>query len=153
MTEKQNLNLDLDLTEEDLYKGCKYKPDELEAKMKLFLMGYLKYGVISRACALAGIKRQTFLVWKKNVDKFREVFEIIDQEYTDKLEEEANRRAMEKSDTLLQFLLRARRPEKFNPTYNVRADIETSGVKLVFSDAELSPEEKKKLEEGFDDQN
>lgn len=145
MEDRKSINMSFSLEESDLYEGCPYVLEELEAKMKLFLISYLKYGVISRACGTAGIKRKVYETWRKRIKKFDEVFREIDEEFTDKLEEEANRRALEKSDSLLQFLLRARRPEKFNPTVNVDASVGGEGIKLIFTNDELSPEEKKLL--------
>jgi hypothetical protein len=141
------LKLKYELTEEDLYHCCNYTVSELEIKTKLFLKAYAKYGVIGKAAEIAGINRGTVKTWRNNIKVFDEAFKEIEETYTDTLELEANRRALEKSDSLLQFLLRARRPDKFNPTQKIDANVETTGIKLVFTEAELNPEEKKILEE------
>lgn len=137
--------LDLGFEIKETYKSCPFSVSELEAKMKLFLVAYLKYGVISKACEVAGISRKTYKVWLEHYPQFEERFREIELEYTEKLEMEANKRALEKSDRLLEFLLKARNPEKFNPAYKVNATVETSGIKLVFTNDELSEEEKKIL--------
>lgn len=145
---KPNVTIKLNLKKEDvgdlpLTNGLK----DVENRMKVFLLGYIRYGVIGTACNLAGVKRRHFNDWRKYVPKFKEIFDEMEEQYTDILEQEANRRALEKSDSLLQFMLRARRPEKFNPTQMIKADLGDSGVRIVFSDSELSESEKKLLME------
>lgn len=135
----------LKITEKDLYNGGPRDPEKIEKQMQAFLLAYLKYGVQGKAAAQAGTRARVIGTWCQNVPKFEELYREIEEDFTDNLEVEANSRALEKSDTLLQFLLKARRPEKFNPTQNIKATIGGEGIKLVFSDSELSPEEKELL--------
>lgn len=148
MSDEFKIKLDFTLKEEDAYPNMQGDIATVEARMKVFLKAYMKYGVIGRACQLTGITRNTVKVWRERFEEFKEAFDTIEEEYTDTLELEANRRALEKSDSLLQFLLRARRPEKFNPTQNVQATLGDGGIKIVFSEAELSPEERAMLTGG-----
>ncbi len=143
MGEKRKIDLDFDLDET---MGFNLPLDEVEKRMKIFLLAYLKYGVKTKARNKAGMSHPQLALWLEMCPGFKEKFDEIHEEFVDEMEYEANRRAMEKSDSLLQFLLRANRPEKFNPTYNVRANIESEGgIKLMFREDELNEEEKKLL--------
>lgn len=142
MSDELKIRMDFSLEPKHAYPNMQGSLAQVEAKMKLFLVAYMKYGVIGKAAQVAGIDRNTVRVWRERVEAFDEIYSTIEEEYTDVLELEANRRALEKSDSLLQFLLRARRPEKFNPTQNVQATLGDGGIRLVFSEAELSPEER-----------
>ena len=152
MSEDVKFRIDFELNIEDIENKTYAKHIKdisfLEKQIKIFLMGYVKYGVIGKAAQLAGVKRSKIDVWRRNIPKFDKIFGEMEEEYTDILEQEANRRALEKSDSLLQFMLRARRPEKFNPTQMIKADIGDGGVRIVFSESELSPEEKEILTTG-----
>ena len=141
---KAKINV-LTITEDDLYNGGPRDPKKIEQQMKTFLVYYLQFGVEGKAAAKAGNRSRVLGTWCQNVPQFAELYGEIEEDFTDALEIEANTRALDKSDSLLQFLLKARRPEKFNPTQNIKATIGSEGIKLVFSDSELSEEEKEIL--------
>ncbi|TPM39596.1 terminase [Mesorhizobium sp. B2-3-4] len=86
---------------------------------------------VTAACINAGISRTAAYEWRDADDEFRKMWDEAVDEGTDRLEDEAHRRARdgvqkpvyqggkrvgeirEYSDTLTIFLLKARRPDKF----------------------------------------
>lgn len=86
---------------------------------------------VTAACIDAGIGRRTAYEWREQDEEFRHAWDDAVEEGTDRLEDEAHRRARdgvnkpiyqggkrvgeirEYSDTLTIFLLKARRPDKF----------------------------------------
>ena len=73
---------------------------------------HLSTGASVRASArAAGFGRRTAFEWKADDPDFAAEWEEAYESGTESLEEVARARAMEKSDSLLMFLLKARRPE------------------------------------------
>lgn len=82
-------------------------------KEQAILEALAKGSSVSAACAHAQVERRRFYEWRESDPEFaRSVDEAIDAG-TDRLEDVAIRRAEDSSDTLLIFLLKARRREKF----------------------------------------
>lgn len=99
-------------------------------KKKAFLAAYAEAGNITRAAELAGVDRTSHYKWL-NDPEYAEAFKAADEQAGDRLEQEARRRAVEGtqkpvfhqgkqcgvvneySDTLLIFLLKGARPEKY----------------------------------------
>jgi hypothetical protein len=78
---------------------------------------------VAGAAKLAGVGRQTVYDWRKRDAAFASAWDDAIETGTDNLEDEARRRAMSSSDTLMIFMLKARRPEK----YKERRASEVSG--------------------------
>jgi hypothetical protein len=76
-------------------------------------------GSITRACRAANVCRTTFYNRKSEDEVFRTAVAEALEEACDLLEEEARRRAMKCSDTLMIFLLKAHRPEKYRERFDV----------------------------------
>ncbi|SEL39165.1 hypothetical protein SAMN04515666_103607 [Bosea lupini] len=72
---------------------------------------------VAGAAKLAGIGRQTVYDWRKRDGEFAAAWDDAIETGTDNLEDEARRRAMSTSDTLMIFMLKARRPEKYKERY------------------------------------
>jgi hypothetical protein len=69
---------------------------------------------VTRACEIADIARATFYGWLKEDPEFKAAYEAAREEAVQVLEDEAIRRAtIGGSDTLLIFLLKAARPQKY----------------------------------------
>lgn len=86
---------------------------------------------VTAACVDAGIARRTAYEWREADEEFRQAWDEAVEEGTDRLEDEAKRRARDgvtepiyykgmkvgevqrHSDTLMIFLLKARRPDKY----------------------------------------
>lgn len=99
--------------------------------MRRFLEVYSKIGNASRSCEIVGISRATYTQWVKKEPGFQQLFEEAKEEAGNWLEYEAWRRAVEGvdkpiyykgekvdtvkeySDSLLMFLLKGTKPEKY----------------------------------------
>lgn len=82
------------------------------AEKKALFLDLLREGA-TVADAVDGIKssRQTVYRWRNEDEEFDEAWEDAVEKGTDELEKAARDRALKGSDTLLIFLLKARRPE------------------------------------------
>ena len=106
-------------------------------KKELFLAAYRKTGSITAAAAAASCKRQAHYFWLTQDPKYKTAFEAAEDEAVNSLEDEARRRAKEGwmepvyykgtvcgairkfSDTLLIFLLKGAKPEKYRDRYEM----------------------------------
>jgi hypothetical protein len=103
-----------------------------KAKQGRFLDSFLDTANVSRSCTVAGIHRQTHYDWMRDDPEYAVAFREAEEHAADLLEAEARRRAIEGveepagwyqgkpggtvtrySDTLLIFLLKGARPEKY----------------------------------------
>lgn len=78
-----------------------------------FLASLKMHGVVSAACLDAGIDRTTAYKAKDRDSEFAERWQDTLEQACDVLEFEAKKRALSHSDSLMMFLLRAHRPEKY----------------------------------------
>ncbi len=97
---------------------------------------------VAGAAKLAGVGRQTVYDWRKRDGEFAAAWDDAIETGTDNLEDEARRRPMSTSDTLMIFLLKARRPDK----YKERRASELSGpgggpIRTEWDFSHLSDEE------------
>lgn len=96
---------------------------------------------VSAACKLEGIGRTAYYEWRKQDPAFAEAADEAIEQGTDRLEDEAMRRALNRkspSDTLLIFLLKARRRE----IYGDKQAVEQSGnvdltIRVEYVDRDL----------------
>lgn len=114
---------------------------DLRLKKAAFVEAFAEIGVVSYAADVAGIHRTTHWGWLKADSEYAEAFKAAEQHAIDALEVEARRRAVEGveepvgwhkgtaggtvtkySDTLLIFLLKARRPKQFRDRYEHAED-------------------------------
>jgi len=104
-------------------------------KRAAFLAAFRGNGNVSESAKLAGIQRTTHYLWLNKSKVYEDAFANAREDASDALEEEARRRAVEGvnepvfyqgkqcgavrkySDTLLIFLLKGNRPEKFRERY------------------------------------
>ena len=110
---------------------AKFVTNVTEEKKKAFLEHFPRECTVTHAAALTGIAKKTVYEWLKQDPDFAAAFELAKEAVGDKLEKEAIRRACEGinkpvyyqgqkvdtikeySDTLLIFLLKGQKPEKF----------------------------------------
>jgi hypothetical protein len=85
------------------------EPARLTAKERA-LAKFMQIGTVKGACAAAGVPRRTWYNWMESDASFAALVVDASEHVSDELEEEAIARAKNGSDTLLMFLLRARRP-------------------------------------------
>jgi hypothetical protein len=82
-------------------------------KAEIFLAALDEGCSIAGACERAVIARSTAYAWRRDDPDFAEAWDSAVETGTDALEDEAVKRAKAGSDTLLIFLLKARRPDKY----------------------------------------
>ena len=83
-----------------------------EAKQK-FLDALSQGHSIKLACEAGMFGRSAVYSWRREDPKFAEAWDAAFESGTDVLEDEARRRALEKSDVLMITLLKARRPQQY----------------------------------------
>lgn len=133
-------------------------------KKRAFLASYALTGNVSKACQAAEISRFSHYEWLKNDPDYVEAVAKAAEDAADVLEEEARRRAFEGvdepvfyqgdvcgtvrkySDTLLIFLLKGAKPQKFRE--NLRAEVSGPNGGPV-QIANLAPDEVAKLYERY----
>ena len=102
-----------------------------QAKKALFLVEFAKRGNITRAAKAAEVPRRTVYEWLKRDAVFAVAYADAEQAGIDALEEEAHRRAIDGSDTLLIFLLKAARPSKYRERVDITYDIKHAVERLT----------------------
>ena len=111
--------------------------DGTAKKKAAFCKGLSDGLTVSDACVAAGAGRNTVYEWRKHDEAFAKAWEDALESGTDVLEREAQRRALESSDTLLIFLLKGRRPEKYRERLSVETVDKTNADPRELTDAEL----------------
>lgn len=135
------------------------KYTELDSiKKRAFLSAYSQCGNITRATEITNVSRASHYKWMKEDEAYQKYFEEATEEAAERMEAEARRRAVEGtdkpvfyqgaqcgvireySDTLLMFLLKGAKPEK----YKDRVETENKNVNITKDLSELTPEERQK---------
>jgi hypothetical protein len=96
-----------------------------------FLAVLRRSGNVREACKRAKIGRRTAYDRRESDAKFRAAWDDAIEDACDDLELEARRRAKRQSDTLLIFLLKAHRPEKFRERFDLSGKLRTNGSIVV----------------------
>ena len=86
-----------------------------------FLSVFRQTGIVLLACRAAGISRTQAYRERQRNARFAADWADAETDATETLEAEARRRALTTSDTLLIFLLKARRPDVYRE--NIRIDV------------------------------
>jgi hypothetical protein len=89
-----------------------------------FLAALAQGATVAEACKTAGLGRRTAYDQRQRDEAFALRWADAIEEGTEALESEARRRAMEGSDTLMIFLLKARRPEVYRERMSVESRVE-----------------------------
>ena len=121
---------------------------DTKQQMVRVLNEYVRCGVIGVACDRAGVIRNNHTKWLETYPKYKELYETMRERFVDGLEEEAIRRAKEKSDSLMITMLKAHRPEVYGDKSDV--NMRMSGqqpITLMFAEGMLSEREKALLSE------
>lgn len=82
-------------------------------KKEVFIEALADTGIVRSACAASGVSRNKAYRWREDIT-FRTLWEEALEDAADLLEQEAWRRARDGSDTLLIFMLKGLRPERYN---------------------------------------
>jgi hypothetical protein len=96
-----------------------------------FLDAIRASGNVRLAASAAGVDRSTPYVRAKRDPEFAANWAMAEQDAIDILEAEARRRALESSDSLLMFLLRAHRPERYRDSVEVRLDVRAQAEQVA----------------------
>lgn len=109
-----------------------------EKDRETWLEAFRAAGTVTGACKRTGIGRRTVYDWRQRHEDFAIAWADVEEETTERMEREAIRRGMEGvdepvwhrgeevgavrkySDTLLIFMLKARRPEKYRDNVHVQ---------------------------------
>jgi hypothetical protein len=94
-------------------------PKTPAANLDRFIQALAAGSSVIAACKAACIGRRTAYDHRQRDEAFALRWADALEEGTDKLEDEAHRRALDGSDSLLIFLLKARRPEKYRESVKV----------------------------------
>lgn len=90
-----------------------------------FLSVLQKSGTVRSACEMAGIARNTVYKRREIDPEFDAAWKEAKEDFADSLEERALSRAMSKddpSDTMVIFMLKAARPEKYRERYDLSGE-------------------------------
>lgn len=101
---------------------------------KPFLAALEEGETVSGACRAARINRTTAYRRRVADEDFALAWHDLEESATDRLEATAYRRALEGSDRLMEFLLKARRPDLYREGVNVHHTGATAKVELVVPD-------------------
>lgn len=103
-----------------------------------WLLAFEETGNVGRACKVCGISRQTAYKHRELFPDFAVKWDELREQHTDEIEQVAVERALSaKSDVMLIFLLKSRRPE----VYRERTGIDLTMVKPPKPLEEMSDEE------------
>lgn len=109
-------------------------------KKAAFLAAFSKCGSVTESAKRVKTNRENHYFWLKTDPEYVKAFEAVQLEAADALEDEATRRAYAGSDTLLIFLLKGLRPEKFRE----RSEVRMPGLEAKLADILRAREERAK---------
>lgn len=104
-----------------VYKPKKKDLGELKRSHKkaAFLRAYAKVGGKLAAAKSMGIGPRTVYEWEQEDEEFRQAVLAVEEADTQELEKIARKRAAKKSDLLMMFLLKGRKPLKYRDNVKV----------------------------------
>lgn len=121
-------------------RGKKGAPSPRETPQSRFLRALSEGLHVCEAVRRAGVSRSTVYNWKNEDPAFAEAWDDAKEEYVDRLEVEATRRALAGSDTLLIFLLKSHRPdvysERVRQTIEQKAEVTTVNEDAIRQNAQ-----------------
>lgn len=115
-----------------------------KAKLECFFRAYAILGTVRYAAQVCGLNPKAVSKLIKNNEKYQARFEVAHDEFCEYLEQTAIVRAVSKSDSLLQFLLKAYNPRKFSERLRIQAldnKDDEKPLTLVFGEFDQSWEE------------
>lgn len=101
-----------------------FADEKRRAKKEVFLRGLTMGDSIQSSAQRAEISRKTVYEWRKTDEEFAVAWDEALEAGVERLEDAAYNRALEGSDTLMIFLLKAKRPK----VYSDRQRLEHTGV-------------------------
>ncbi len=113
-------------------------------QMEQFLERMRNSGNVRLSCRAAGIPRSTAYYWRNKFSTFAKEWDDAKDDAVDGLDAEAWRRATDgASDRLLMFLLKAHRPDVYNPVRRTEISGPGEGGEIVIKNVELTSAERK----------
>lgn len=124
-------------------------PQLTKARKKQFLEAFSECANVTEACRRSDIHPSLVYIWRNRDQAFAKSWTVALERGTDALEDEAVRRAFEGrlepvfykgvecgavrkfSDSLLMFLLRARRPERYREHFNREPEADSSLMSVL----------------------
>jgi len=107
--------------------GLSFSEEQRERKKTEFLKWLRVTGRVNRACDIVGIGRRTVYEWKSEDPQFREAWiaakAAARESRVEQLEEAAYERAIKRSDSMLRFMLKAEKPEKYSDNPEVERPV------------------------------
>jgi hypothetical protein len=97
----------------------------------VFLAAIRDTGNVRLAAQAAGIDRTTPYVTARRDPAFAAAWQAAEQDAIDILEATARKRALESSDQLLMFLLKAHRPERYRDRLELRLELRREAERLA----------------------
>lgn len=91
-------------------------PETPQSPQERALAAFRETGTVTGACKTAKIARRTWYYWIEKDPAFAAAVRDVTEDVADDLEGEAVKRAKDGSDSLLIFLLKARRPDTYRET-------------------------------------
>lgn len=88
-----------------------------------WLLAYENKGTVRAACKIARVSKSRVYEVRRTDEAFAEAWEAAEQRTTELLEETAYERALNGSDRLAEFLLKARRPQKYRETTSGKGEV------------------------------
>ncbi len=85
-----------------------------------FLKALAEHGTVCRACKVAGISRSTAYREQQRDEAFALLWYDVEHEVTDAIEQKAVELALDGDTRMIEFLLKARAPEKYRERYEVK---------------------------------
>jgi len=101
-----------------------YGRDDLRYKkaiLECFFEAYAILGTVRYAAQVCGLNPKKVSKLIKNNDTYKARFDVAHEQFCEYLEQVAVVRALNKSDSLLQFLLKANNPRKFSERLRIQA--------------------------------
>jgi hypothetical protein len=123
--------------------GTRLRANDSDAAKARALVAYRESGTVVHACIAAGIARRTWYQWLEADPAFASAAVEASEAVLDDLEKEAIKRAKDGSDTLIIFLLKCLRSNKFQDRRAITMEVVSpevrSRVRWMFAVARSRP--------------
>lgn len=105
-------------------------------KKAAFLKAFKKLGGVCAAADAINVTRNLVWDWRQEDPEFMEAFNSVEEADTQELEAIARERAVEKSDLLMMFLLKGRKPLTYRDNVKVEHSGRVTVADLLLDDPE-----------------
>ena len=116
---------------------------EIVKRMVVYIASYVNFGTVEIADSMVSLSTKVRLDWMDACPAFSKAITESRELIADELESVAIERAKAKSDTLLMFLLKAYRPERFRDRVDSNVYNHGESVTIQIHESMLSPAERK----------